>query len=145
MSQKNATATPNQSMSIIVPSRNIDKLLILCTQEIRELYSNIEIIVVVDKYTQDDAVRLLFGVTLTRSLGQNISAKCNLGVSITQKPYVAFIGSDAYPKEGWRESALTFLTQNPSYGAMFGLQLSPPDDSFIQKCIRKTCSMSTHF
>ena len=120
-------------VSIIIPSRNIDYLLELCIKKTRELYKNVQIIVVLDDINtqiQNNNIKIL------KSDNPNMSAKRNLGVKNTNTKYIAFIDSDAYPNVDWLENGINFLEKNDHYFATTGCQLSPPDDNFEQQCLR---------
>lgn len=121
-------------ISIIIPSRQFDYLLEKSINEIRFLYKDVHIIVVLDEivYTKE----LDKNITVLKSINTNISAKRNLGAKYSDKKYIAFIDSDAYPKKGWLENAVDFMEKNDDYDAVTGCQFNAPDDTFEQKCLR---------
>lgn len=122
-------------VSVIIPARNIDYLLELCIKEIRELYPNVYIVIVLD---EEDKKQKEFGgnIRFLTSKNPNMSAKRNLGVKNTDTKYIAFIDSDAYPNENWLENAINFLENNDEYFAVTGRQFNAHDDNLEQKCLR---------
>lgn len=123
-------------VTIIIPSRGIDSLLEICIKEIRKLYAYIPILLVLDYISDEELKKLPEKVNVIQSKKKSISSKRNLGVNQVVTKYVAFIDSDAYPKEGWLENSISFLENNSSYSAVTGAQLHPPTDSFMQRCLR---------
>lgn len=89
----------NTQISIIIPSRNIDFLLEHSIEKIRQLYPNVKIILVLD----DDSKKHIYSndknISVIKSDNYNMSAKRNAGVDLANTEYIAFIDSDAYPKE----------------------------------------------
>lgn len=126
--------TVSDLVTIIIPARTVDYLVNICIEKIRELYKTVKIILVLDdtgncKITDDNIIVL-------KSENLNISAKRNQGVKISQTKYIAMIDSDAYPDKNWLENALSFLETNLEYSAVTGCQFNPPEDNFIQICLR---------
>lgn len=122
------------TISIIIPSRKIDYLLRKSIDKTRELYKDIHIIVIIDENINTS--KQYNDITILKSSNTNMSAKRNLGVKYSDKKYIAFIDSDAYPKNGWLENGISFMEQNENYSAVTGLQFNDPDDTFEQKCLR---------
>lgn len=122
-------------VSIVIPSRTFDFLLEKCVYEIRCLYPNVEIILVLDKIDIPLSINL-YKVTILKSTSLYISAKRNQGVHQIKTKYVAFIDSDAYPKRYWLENAIDYLERNPKYSVVEGSWLSFPQESFLTRCLR---------
>lgn len=123
-----------KTVSIIIPSRNIDYLLELCIEKIRELYKEVKIFLVlneINKTINDKNIEIIKTDKLF------MSAMRNLGAKKATTKYIAFIDSDAYPAENWLESAVAFLENNKDYAVATGMQLNPPTDNFQQICVRK--------
>ncbi len=122
--------------SIIIPARNIDYLLEECIQKIRELYSSIQIIIILDETDNEKTCKYPNNIKIIKAENPNMSAKRNLGVKNADTKYIAFIDSDSYPNEGWLETGVNFLENNNNYTAVTGNQFNPINDSFEQKCLR---------
>lgn len=126
----------NNMLSIIIPSREVDYLLEDCIKRIRELYKEVQIVIVLDNinktFPNDKNIKII------KSENPNMSAKRNLGVKNTppKHEYIAFLDSDAYPDINWAETGLSFLEGNKEYSAVTGNQFNPKEDSFEQKCLR---------
>ena len=120
-------------ISIIIPTREQDFILDECILNIRNLYKQVKIIVIIDKdneKTYDKNVKIL------KSQNKNMSAKRNLGVKNADTKYIALIDSDAYPCEGWLENSINLLEQDENYSAVTGNQYNPQKDNFLQRCLR---------
>lgn len=124
------------SVSVIIPSRNVDYLLEECVQKIRLLYPNVKIVLIIDDILQDDYKKFDSNVFILKSEEYTMSAKRNLGVDFVDTKYIALIDSDAFPDENWLENALAFLENNQGYSAVTGCQMNYPDDLLTQKCLR---------
>ena len=122
-------------VTIIIPSKNTDKLLLKSIKKIRELYKTVKIILVLDEINENNSITDE-NITILKSGNFNMSAKRNLGVKNSKTKYAAFIDSDAYPKENWLENAVNFLENNTDHTAVTGCQFSPADDNFVQICLR---------
>ena len=123
------------NVTIIIPSKNTDSLLLKCINKIRELYKTVKIILILDEINEDNTFSDE-NIMILKSENCNMSAKRNLGVKNSETKYAAFIDSDAYPKENWLENAVCFLENNADYTAVTGCQFSPDDDNFVQICLR---------
>ena len=119
-------------VSIIIPSRNIDYLLENCLEEIRKLYKEVKIIVVLDEINKE----LANDITILKSINPNMSAKRNQGVEVATTKYIAFLDSDSFPNKNWLEEGVSFLEQNEDYSAVTGNQFNPVSDNFEQRCLR---------
>ena len=127
--------TISELVTIIIPARTNDYLVNICVKKIRELYKTVKIVLILDDTEKspitDENTVILKSDSLT------ISAKRNKGVKISQTKYVAMIDSDAYPNKNWLENAISFLEINSEYSAVTGCQFNPPEDNFIQICLRR--------
>lgn len=111
---------------IIVPSIQIDDLLVRCATECRRVAPDTAVVVVVD---DDSAAHRLDGIAeVVLSDDPGIAAKRNLGVRSTTSRHVAFIDSDAYPADGWIDAAVSLLDHDTTLGAIGGPNVSPPDE-----------------
>ena len=119
-------------VSIIIPSRSIDYILEECIYQIRKIYKEVKIILILDEINKE----VSNDITVLKSRNLNMSAKRNQGVEIATTEYIAFLDSDAYPNKGWIEEGISFLEKNKNYSAVTGNQFNPITDSFEQKCLR---------
>ena len=125
-----------QSVSIIIPSRNADYLLKECIEKIRELYNEVHIVLVLDEIGENSLGGGEKNITVLKSTNPNMSAKRNQGVYSCKTEYIAFLDSDAYPCRNQLETGVAFLEENQSYSAVTGCQYNPPSDKFEQICLR---------
>lgn len=124
------------SVSIVIPSRNVDYLLDNCIEKIRQLYPQVKIVLVLDNVSREDYKRYDENVLILKSEKFTMSAKRNQGVAVVDTKYTAFIDSDAFPDKNWLEISVDYLEKNSEYAAVTGCQMNYPDDSFFQKCLR---------
>ena len=122
-------------VTVIIPSRKIDFLLEKCVKEIRNLYSDIPIVLILDEFEENNIYKNDTNILILKSENRNISSKRNLGVKHSKTEYIAFIDSDAYPSKGV-EKAVDFLDKNQNYSAVTGLWYNPPEDTLEQNCLR---------
>ena len=123
-------------VSIIIPARNNDYFLRNCIEKIRLLYTDVKIVLILDKIFPEDYEFFDKNVYILKSEKYTMSAKRNQGVDFVDTKYVALIDSDAYPDKNWLESSVDFLENHKDYSAVTGCQMNYPDDSFSQKCLR---------
>jgi len=129
------TINMDASVVIIIPSRKVDELLSLCLKKTRLIYKNIPIIAVLDDISEANAILHYGNLTVLHQDG-TIAKKRNAAADISQTKYLAFLDSDAYPKENWLEELIKFLESSQQYAAAVPMQINAEDDSFLQQCIR---------
>jgi len=125
-------------VTIIIPSRAVDDLLLKCLTVIHDIYPLVRVIVVIDNMfdTRASEIHEEWNIFVIESINRNISAKRNLGCAFASTKYIAFIDSDAYPDYGWLENAVAFLDTHPEYGLATGIQKPFPTDSKMSQAIR---------
>ena len=115
-----------QDAAIIVPAIDVNPLVTRCLAECRATCPGAEIILLLDIAPPDggaacgDARVIVTGPV-------TISAKRNIGAAETDRTFLAFIDSDAYPAEGWLANAIRELQADPDLGICGGPNVSPPD------------------
>lgn len=122
-------------VTIIVPSRRLDAFLERCVTECHRLYPEVSIIALIDDYPQGEKC-LPPNVRIEKTVDTTIAGKRNTGVKLATTSFVAFIDSDAYPSEGWLESALDILAEAPSKTIVGGPQNCPQESSAQQLSVR---------
>lgn len=105
-----------EKITIVIPVRKIDLLTKICLKEIENLYPKVKVLVIADQLVSYSMKSL----SQFQSKITNIAEKRNQGVSQCETPYIAFIDSDAYPCEGWLESAIGYLESNSKVAAVGG-------------------------
>ena len=123
------------NVSIIIPSRKLDSILKNTLIEIRKLYKDVTVILVLDDISDFDSIDIN-NIRIIKSESKNMSAKRNQGADCAESEYIAFIDSDAYPCIDWLENGVSFLEKNKEYSAVTGLQFNAKDDNFEQRCLR---------
>ena len=115
------------SVSIIIPCRDVDPLVIECVGHCSRLdYEPFEIILLPDTEAEVEGVRVVpTGPVLP-------GRKRNLGASVATGAVYAYIDSDAYPRSDWLASGVRHL-QEMGVGAVGGPAITAPsDDGFCQ-------------
>jgi cellulose synthase/poly-beta-1,6-N-acetylglucosamine synthase-like glycosyltransferase len=109
-------------VSIIIPCTTVDELTRECVRHCRDLeYDNFEIIVLPDASSPID------GATIVPTRPGFPGKKRNLGAKVATGEILAFIDSDAYPREDWLRNAVRYL-QSDRVGAVGGPGLTPSSD-----------------
>ncbi|PPR49432.1 MAG: hypothetical protein CFH15_01149 [Alphaproteobacteria bacterium MarineAlpha5_Bin5] len=104
--------------NVIIPSIDIDDLLINCIKGlVVQKYKNFFLSVIIEKnnklsflnnYLKQNKIAYKIIVTKVKT----ISGKRNIGASLIDSEYLAFIDSDAYPSKNWLETGKIFFDQN---------------------------------
>lgn len=119
--------------AIVVPCIGIDPLVVKCVEACARLCDGAEIIVVSD---QDEGADKLGGKARVIASGNvRIGAKRNLGVRATDRRYVAFIDSDAFPNETWLERGIELLEAHPKACAATGPNVSPHEQGETERWV----------
>ena len=117
-------------VTVIIPCRTVDEQLVQCVQTCLESpVDGLQIIVLPDDDTtcEFDAVRTLH-------IGKKLpSEKRNVGAKHSNARYLAFIDADAYPIGDWLQTGLKHLGEDETVGIATGPNLTPPEDSLMQK------------
>ncbi len=119
--------------AIIIPSIRVDPLLERCVSECHRLCADAEIVVLVDEGDGQERISSMAEVIVTGPL--TIGAKRNLGAVSTSAEFLAFIDSDAYPDDGWLQSAVKFLENDLRFAAVGGPNISPLDEPSSERCV----------
>jgi GT2 family glycosyltransferase len=125
-------------LAIVIPCIRIDALTRRCIQSCSRLYPQVPLMIVVDCGPTDapeSDVPLPPSVTLIISGPVTIAAKRNLAARATSATILAFIDSDAYPREGWLENGQRLLDHDRQLGAVGGPNISPPDQQGWTKAV----------
>jgi cellulose synthase/poly-beta-1,6-N-acetylglucosamine synthase-like glycosyltransferase len=113
------------TVTIVIPCRVIDDFTIECIKECEKLrYSNFEIIVLPDTSSEVHAGPRTRIIETGRI---KPLAKRFKSLEFTDAEIVAFIDSDAYPKEDWLENAVRWFACS-DIGAVAGPSLTPVTD-----------------
>lgn len=123
----------NVKISIIIPTRKIDKYTYKCIEECNKLnYENYEIIVL-----PDDNIKTNFNsspkIKIIPTGKVYPSIKKNRGIEIADGEICAFIDSDAYPDKNWLKNAVSHFSKDEKIVAVGGPNLTPEDSSFSEK------------
>lgn len=124
-------------VAVVIPTKEIDAMLVDHVARINQLYPGIEVIVVAD-VLGTEAIE----AKVIEADSPVLGLKRNLGVKHTDKTYIAFIDSDAYPDEGWLETAIEQLEKNKSIGIVGGPNLPHPDETREQRLGALACDSS---
>jgi cellulose synthase/poly-beta-1,6-N-acetylglucosamine synthase-like glycosyltransferase len=119
-------------VSIIIPCKKINEYTRQCIAYCKrlELYnSKCELIVLPDSESEGSVE----GVKVIPTGPLTPGAKRNIGVKNAEGDVLAFIDSDAYPRQDWTRNALKYLNDVDGVVAVGGPGLTPPEDSFMQK------------
>ncbi len=123
-------------ISIIVPFKNLDKMVEECVNRCLKLdYKNFEIILLPDEKIKFKNVKVIPTGNVKPSV------KRNLGVSKAKGEIIAFIDSDAYPEKDWLAKAVKYF-DDKDIGVVGGPNLTPNEDSELQKASGEILSSS---
>lgn len=105
-----------------------------CIKKIRKVYKKIKIIVCLNdpNFSVNKDKNLKFIVTKTKAIGK----KRNIATRYCKTKYLAFLDSDAYPKQGWIESTFK-LIKNKTIGIIGGPHIDPTNQNNEEKLIGK--------
>lgn len=118
-------------ISIIIPCITVDSLTIKCISVIKDIYKKIDIIILADFYNGEN----INDVNLQITGHVSISTKRNLGANLTTKKILAFIDSDAYPKNCWLESSIDGFNRNMNLSCITGPNISPISSPYWEHCV----------
>ena len=97
--ESNNPVPPHATAAILIPCIRMDPLTIKCVTKSRELFPQAEILVLADVSDNKDIIEKLASVIVTGPI--TIAKKRNLGTQRSNRVFIAFIDSDAYPDSGW--------------------------------------------
>jgi len=124
-------------VSIIIPCKEIDSMTIKCVSECLKLdYKDFEIILLPDessKKSKDEKLRIINTGKVKPAL------KRNIGMSVSNGDFFAFIDSDAYPRKNWLKNAMKYFSDE-KIGLVGGPNLTPPEGNFAEKISGKVLS-----
>lgn len=109
-------------VSIVIPTRTVDDYTRECVRECRKLeYPSFEILVVTDREEPaPEGARVIVSGPVPPGKKRNLAAENSTG------DILAFIDSDAYPREDWLRNAVDVLQKGA--GAVGGPGVTPPHD-----------------
>lgn len=107
-----------KKVSIVIVTYNTKDILIDCLKNLRDAYSNLEIIVVDNG---DDGttsvIRDSFAWMKVISQGNvGLAAGSNLGFDASTGDYILYLGSDAFPKKGVIEALVKYMDDHTDVG-----------------------------
>jgi cellulose synthase/poly-beta-1,6-N-acetylglucosamine synthase-like glycosyltransferase len=126
------SAQNSQSISIIIPTKKLDRNIKECIEFCLGLdYQNFEIIILPDEHDKDfliisDKIKILPTGNITPP------KKRDFALDKTNAEILAFIDADAYPNKDWLRNAVRHFL-NDEIVAVCGPAITAPDDSFRQK------------
>jgi len=113
--------------AILIPFKAFDKTVKRCVEACRRLdFPDYEIVLLPDQEMECGGVRVIATGPIKPS------AKRNRGIAETDSELIALVDADAYPEKGWLKNAARHLARE-NVGAVGGPNLTPPDDSLMQK------------
>ena len=104
---------------IIIPTKSINHLCLTAIRKIREIYPVVQITIVTDRLSDDLEDFQNVKVIKTNST-DTISKKRNSAVEKSNKTYIAFLDSDAYPHINWLEDAIEKFQEYRDLGVIGG-------------------------
>ena len=117
-----------QDAAIVIPAIEINPLVDRCIAECRADSPGADIILLLDTAPPEIGGDDTYGGARVIVTGPvTISAKRNRGAEATDRTFLAFIDSDAYPAPGWLGNAIRELEKDPMLGICGGPNVSPPD------------------
>lgn len=126
--------------SIIIPCGEIDEYVEECIEGCLDLdYPDFEIILLPDGDEGEEKFRGIEEVEVVSTGSVSPGRKRNEGMEIAEGEILAFIDSDAYPREDWLKNAAKHLRED-GVGGVGGPGVTPPEDSYLQKAGGKVLS-----
>lgn len=117
-----------QDAAIVIPAVEVNPLVDRCIAECHADSPGADIILLLDTAPPENGGDNTYGGARVIVTGPvTISAKRNRGAEATDRPFLAFIDSDAYPAPGWLGNAIRELKADPDLGICGGPNISPPD------------------
>ncbi len=121
-------------VTIIIPSKIFDSNLKFCITKIRKYYKNINIILLLDKVIK---IKKIKKTKIIQTGNKTIGFKRNLGVKLSNTPFVSFIDSDAYPNNRWLDFILSSFKKNKNVKVVGGPNVSPKTKDIERKLVAK--------
>lgn len=128
-------------LSVVILSWNTKELLEACLRSIFDGPRALDFeVVVVDNASQDgspEMVREQFpqALLVCNERNEGYARGCNIGILRSRGEYILLLNSDTEVREDALERMVSFLQDNPEYGACGG-QLFNPDGSIQRACMR---------
>lgn len=124
-------ADEEPSVSIVVPTRELDEYTAECLRRCVELdYRNYDVILVTDEPVDSEVINTRTVALASGPVGP--STKRNMGVSASGADIIAFIDSDAWPDPEWLRNAVPYFDDD-SVAAVGGPAVTPFSDSRLQQ------------
>jgi GT2 family glycosyltransferase len=135
------------SISVIIPTINIDSLTIKCVSTTRAFFPEANIYVISDLAGNEDKIRNMAIIFITGPI--TISAKRNIGAIKSKDEILAFIDSDAFPSCEWLNSASRGFQEHAKIVALAGPNMSPPNEGLSELIVGKAlqsrfCVLNAH-
>ncbi|QSB12894.1 glycosyltransferase family 2 protein [Natronosporangium hydrolyticum] len=132
------TGSGSALVSVVIPSFNTARTIGLCLESVlAQTYPDIEVVVVDDASTDATAeIAERYGcLVIRRSRNQGPAVSRNRGIAASSGEIVFFLDSDVALAPDAVENAVRVLTENPSYGAVWGIYGARPlvDDGLVER------------
>lgn len=122
-----------KNICVIIPAVYFNNLTNECIQKIFSISEDLEIIILLDHQNKK---KLIFNKNLKIAIyPMSISAKRNYGAKLTERKYLAFIDSDAYPETNWLEEGIKCLLEYPTIYIVGGPNISPIKQNFQSQVV----------
>jgi GT2 family glycosyltransferase len=120
-------------VSIVIPTRHIDRYAIECVAECKRLEGvDADILVLPDEFTPQEMSSLPPDVTVIPTGPVLPGRKRNIATHAAVADVVAYIDADARPRSDWAFQAIACL-ENPEIGAVGGPGVTPVEDRMLQR------------
>lgn len=120
----------NHKISVIIPSRNREKLLLGLLERLISFESQITQVIVIDSsdipFILDENVKFPFEIIFKQTLICSAAFQRNLGLRLVNvdSEYIAFLDDDVLPQDGYFESLIQTLENNLGIG-ISGIAVDP--------------------
>ncbi len=109
----------NKLISVVIVNYNTAEILRDCLNNLKNVYPNLEIIVV-DNASPDDSVKVIKEfkevVLVANEANMGLAKASNQGLAKTTGDYILYLGADAFPKEGTLAGMLEYMEENTKVG-----------------------------
>lgn len=111
----------NKKVSVLISNTNTRDVLDLCLQNLKDIYSNLEVIVI-DNNSIDGSADMIAEshpwVKLIRTQNNGLATGLNLGLKQATGDYYLYLGTDGFPEKGTTiEGLIDYFEKNPNVGA----------------------------
>lgn len=125
-----------KKISIIVPFVSLNKYVLECIEYCLNLdYPNFELILLPDESIKLPRKFNDKRIKIIETGKKNIAKKRNVGITVSDTDFYAFIDSDAYPIRNWLKNSMIPFLKSDKIWVVGGPNITPPNEKFHKKAV----------